>query len=103
MSASRTRIPTTIDLLRNRALVTLMLGHFTVDTYAGLLPVLYPVLVQHYSLDLKTVGLVSLAYGGASSIVQPLFGSIADKRGTRLIGVALIWTAATFALIGLAP
>jgi FSR family fosmidomycin resistance protein-like MFS transporter len=98
-----TRTPATLDLLKNRPLVTLMLGHFTVDTYAGLLPVLYPVLVQQYSLDLKTVGLVSLAYGGASSIVQPLFGWIADKRGTRLIGVALIWTASAFALIGLAP
>ncbi|HLZ07001.1 MAG TPA: MFS transporter [Chloroflexota bacterium] len=94
--------PTTLDLLKNRPLLTLMLGHFTVDTYAGLLPVLYPVLVHQYSLDLKTVGLVSLAYGGASSIVQPLFGWIADKRGTRLIGVALVWTASAFALIGVA-
>src|SRR5262249_41979161 len=60
-------------------------------------------LVQTYSLDLKTVGLVSLAYSGASSLVQPFFGWIADRTGTRLIGVALIWTAATFSLLGLAP
>src|SRR6476660_4537400 len=103
MSGTVSRLPTTTDLLRNRPLLTLMLGHFTVDTYAGLLPVLYPILVQLYSVDLKTLGLVSLAYGGASSIVQPLFGWIADRQGTRLIGVALIWTAATFALIGFAP
>src|SRR5690349_1761039 len=68
-------------LLQNRALLTLMLGHFTVDSYAGLLPVLYPLLIQTYSLDLKTVGLVSLAYSGASSLVQPLFGWLADKTG----------------------
>jgi FSR family fosmidomycin resistance protein-like MFS transporter len=80
-----------------------MLGHFTVDSYAGLLPVLYPLLVHTYSLDLKTVGLVSLAYSGASSVVQPLFGWVADRSGTRLIGLALIWTAATFSLLGLAP
>jgi FSR family fosmidomycin resistance protein-like MFS transporter len=90
-------------LLQNRSLLTLMLGHFTVDSYAGLLPVLYPLLISTYSLDLKTVGLVSLAYSGASSIVQPLFGWVADRSGTRLIGLALIWTAATFSLLGLAP
>lgn len=80
-----------------------MLGHFTVDSYAGLLPVLYPFLIHLFSLDLKTVGLVSLAFSGASSIVQPFFGWLADKRGTRLIGLALIWTAGAFAMIGLAP
>ncbi len=80
-----------------------MLGHFTVDMYAGLLPVLYPVLIQTFSLDLKTVGLVSLAFSGASSLVQPLFGWIADRSGTRLVGVALLWTAVTFATIGFAP
>lgn len=95
--------PSRFGLFRNRSLLTLMLGHFTVDTYAGLLPVLYPLLVHRFALDLATVGLVSLAYGGASSVVQPLFGWMADRQGTRLIGLALIWTAATFALIGFAP
>ena len=49
------------DVLRNRPLLTLMLGHFTVDMYVGLLPVLYPLLTERFTLDLKTVGLVSLA------------------------------------------
>jgi FSR family fosmidomycin resistance protein-like MFS transporter len=91
------------SVIRNRSLLTLMLGHFTVDTYAGLLPVLYPLLVHRFSLDLATVGLVSLAYSGASSVVQPLFGWLADRKGSRPIGLALIWTAATFATIGFAP
>jgi FSR family fosmidomycin resistance protein-like MFS transporter len=49
------------------------------------------------------VGLVSLAYVGASSISQPFFGWLADRSGTRLIGLALIWTTATFAFSGFAP
>jgi FSR family fosmidomycin resistance protein-like MFS transporter len=81
----------------------LMLGHFTVDMYVGLLPLLYPILIQRYSLNLQTVGLVSLAYSGMASISQPLFGWLADRRGTRLIGTALIWTGVTYALIGFAP
>ena len=57
--------------LRNRGLVTLMLGHFTVDSYAGLLPVLYPLLIHRFRLDLATVGLVTLAYSGLAAVSQP--------------------------------
>jgi MFS transporter, FSR family, fosmidomycin resistance protein len=94
------------DLLlafRNRGLVTLMLGHFTVDSYVGLLPVLYPLLIHRFRLDLETVGLVTLAYSGLASLSQPLFGIIADRYGTRLTGLALAWTAATFAAVGFVP
>lgn len=92
-----------LAVLRNRPLLTLMLGHCTVDMYVGLLPVLYPLLTDRFTLDLKTVGLVSLAYSGMAAISQPFFGWVADRYGTRFIGVALIWTAATFSLIGFAP
>jgi FSR family fosmidomycin resistance protein-like MFS transporter len=88
---------------RNRGLVTLMLGHFTVDSYAGLLPVLYPLLISRFHLGLQTVGLVSLAYTGMASVSQPLFGILADRYGTRFTGLALAWTALTFASIGFVP
>ena len=89
--------------LRNRGLVTLMLGHFTVDSYVGLLPVLYPLLINRFQLNLETVGLVTLAYSGTASVSQPLFGILADRRGTRFTGLALAWTAATFAAVGFVP
>lgn len=89
--------------LRNKGLVTVMLGHFTVDSYVGLLPVLYPLLIHRFQLDLETVGLVTLAYSGLASVSQPLFGILADRYGTRLTGLALAWTAATFAAIGFIP
>jgi FSR family fosmidomycin resistance protein-like MFS transporter len=88
------------EFLRNGKLLTLMLGHLTVDTYAGILPVLYPLLIGRFSLSLGTVGLVSLAYSGMAAVSQPLFGLLADRFGTRLTGLALGWTALTFALIG---
>ncbi|HEV2109092.1 MAG TPA: MFS transporter [Thermomicrobiales bacterium] len=90
-------------LIRNRPLATLMLGHFTVDMYVGLLPVLYPLLMDRFTLDLKTVGLISLAYSGVASLSQPFFGWVADRYGTRFTGLALLWTAITFATIGFAP
>jgi MFS transporter, FSR family, fosmidomycin resistance protein len=91
------------SVIRNRPLITLALGHLTIDLYAGLLPVLFPLLAREYDLSLATVGLIALAYSGMGSISQPLFGWLADRHGTRLIGAALIWTAVTFAGIGFAP
>jgi len=88
------------DFLRNGKLVTLMLGHFTVDSYAGIIPVLYPLLIGRFRLSLATVGLVSLAYSGMAAISQPFFGIVADRFGTRLTGLALVWTALSFAVMG---
>ena len=88
------------QFLRNGKLLTLMLGHFTVDSYVGVIPVLYPVLIGRFHLSLATVGLVSLAYGGAAAISQPLFGLLADRFGTRFTGLALAWTAITFSVVG---
>ena len=91
------------SLLGNRPLITLFLGHLTIDLYAGLIPVLFPVLSGRFDLSLATVGLVALAYSGVGSISQPFFGWLADKYGTRFTGIALVWTAITFAGIGFAP
>ncbi len=88
------------EFLRNGKLLTLMLGHLTVDTYAGVIPVLYPVLIGRFQLNLATVGLVSLAYSGMAAVSQPLFGVLADRFGTRFTGFALCWTALTFSLVG---
>jgi FSR family fosmidomycin resistance protein-like MFS transporter len=88
------------QFLRNGKLLTLMLGHFTVDSYVGVIPILYPVLIGRFHLSLATVGLVSLAYGGAAAISQPLFGLLADRFGTRFTGLALGWTAITFSVVG---
>ena len=91
------------DIARNRPLMTLMLGHFMIDSYVGLLPVLYPLLITRFDLTLPTVGLISLAYSGVSSLSQPFFGWLADRTGTRRLGWTILWTATIFALIGFAP
>ena len=92
-----------LDVVRNRSLLILMLGHAKVDMYSGVIPLLYPLLTDQFDLDLKTVGLVSLCYSGMASLTQPVFGWVTDRYGTRWIGLALMWTAMTFSLLGLAP
>src|SRR5256886_4064502 len=88
------------EFLRNGKLLTLMLGHSAVDSYVAVIPVLSPLLIGRFHLSLATVGLVSLAYGGMAAVSQPLFGLLADRFGTRLTGLALAWTAVTFAVVG---
>jgi FSR family fosmidomycin resistance protein-like MFS transporter len=88
------------DFLRNGKLINLMLGHLTVDSYVGVIPVLYPILIGRFHLTLATVGLVSLAYSGMAAVSQPLFGVMADRFGTRFTGFTLVWTALTFSLVG---
>jgi MFS transporter, FSR family, fosmidomycin resistance protein len=91
------------EFLRNGQLLTLMFGHFIVDSYVGIIPVFFPLLIGRFQLSLATVGLVSLAYSGVAAVSQPLFGLIADRYGTRFTGLALAWTALTFALVGFVP
>ncbi len=92
----------TSSVFRNKPLMTLAVGHFSVDMFGGLLPVLYPLLTDQFDLDLKTVGFVALAYSGASSLSQPAFGLLADRIGTRLTGLALVWSGVLFATVGFA-
>src|SRR5258708_37621523 len=93
-------IPAGKVFLRSGKLLTLMLGHLTVDSYVGVLPVLYPILIGRFKLTLATVGLVSLAYSGMAAVSQPLFGVLADPVGTPVTRLPPLLTALTFSLIG---
>ena len=54
-------------VLRNRALVTLMAGHFSNDLLVSVLPVLYPSFKSQFGLDNTQLGLITLAYAVSSS------------------------------------
>jgi MFS transporter, FSR family, fosmidomycin resistance protein len=92
------------EIRQNPALLTFMLGHFTVDLYSGLLPVLYPLMAIQFDLSNRDVGLVALSFMTAASLSQPLFGYLADKHGSRYMAPAsLAWAAIMFGVIGLSP
>jgi FSR family fosmidomycin resistance protein-like MFS transporter len=85
-------------------LITFMMGHFTVDMFGGLMPVLYPLMATEFDLDNKAIGFIALAYTGASSLSQPLFGYLADRFGSRYFAVvSMMWSAAMVGLAGLSP
>lgn len=92
------------DHFRNKPLLTFMAGHFTVDMQAGILPVLYPLMVSEFDLQYAHVGAIALAYSGASSLSQPGFGYLADRFGSRYFAVvSLIWSAVVIGVIGFSP
>ncbi len=91
-------------LLANRALLIFMLGHFTVDMYGGILPIMFPVFADEFGLSNRGVGLIALAFTAASSLSQPLFGYVADRWGSRYLAVgSMAWSAVMVGLIGVAP
>ena len=79
--------------LRNRALMAVTLGHFSVDMYSGMLPLILVALTEPLHLSYAQVADVSLVYALASSLTQPYFGWLADRVGGRWLaagGIALI-------------
>ena len=90
--------------LRNNTLVMAALGHFSVDLFAGLLPVLMAQLSVIYGLSNKEIGLAVVAYTITSALSQPLFGYVGDRVGGRLVAaVGVGWIAVWMAVAGFAP
>ncbi len=90
--------------LRNRALLVLMLGHFTNDMFGGVLPMLFPTMQGRFDLSNAQVGLAATAYTGMASLTQPLFGHLVDRWDRRwFASVVLLWHVVFVAAYGFAP
>ena len=72
-----------LQVMRNRALFVMMLGHFSNDMLGGVLPLLFPVMKVQFALTNAQLGLVTLAFTAASSLTQPIFGYFSDTYGKR--------------------
>jgi FSR family fosmidomycin resistance protein-like MFS transporter len=67
-------------------------GHLATDFANGALPALLPFLVARFDLSYALAGLLMLASAISSSVVQPAFGLLSDRRGAVWLlpaGVAL--------------
>lgn len=76
-------------------------GHACVDIYQGSVPALVPFLVAERGLGYVAVSGITLAATLLSSVVQPVFGVLTDRRPlTWLIPVAMTTAGLGIALIG---
>jgi MFS transporter, FSR family, fosmidomycin resistance protein len=91
----------TIEGVRRTRMGVLAVGHASVDFYQGAVPAMVPFLVaeRHYGY-VAASGLV-LAATLLSSVVQPLFGLLADRlRLAWLIPVSMLAAGAGIGLVG---
>jgi FSR family fosmidomycin resistance protein-like MFS transporter len=87
-----------------RLLSLLALGHLVIDANQGSLPALLPFLRSALDLSYTATSVIVLAANVTSSLIQPLFGYLADRSGRRwLLPVSVILAAGGLALTGLAP
>ncbi len=102
--------------LDRRGIAALAVGHACVDVAQGAVPALIPFLIRDRGWSYGAAAALVLAMTGSSSLLQPLFGFLADRRslswllpgGVVLAAVGIALTglveshALTFALVALA-
>jgi FSR family fosmidomycin resistance protein-like MFS transporter len=82
----------------------LSLAHVANDANQSVLPALIPWLIAHRGLSLTAAATLVLAMNLSSSVVQPLFGHISDRKSlVWVIPVALVLATFGTATIGFAP
>lgn len=79
------------------------------DLMQSLLPAVYPMLKTAYDLDFGQIGLITFANTATASLLQPVIGTLTDKRpqpyslplgmGFTLVGLLLLSRAPTFAAV----
>lgn len=61
-------------------LLALSFSHFLNDMIQSLLPSIYPILKNSFSLNFTQIGLITLTYQLTASLLQPFVGLYTDKR-----------------------
>ncbi len=80
-------------LLRNRSLIILSLGHLFLDFFSSVIPVLLAFFSVPMGLSNAQLATAASLYNFASSLLQPAFGWLTDRLGSRWIGtISLLWT-----------
>lgn len=78
MKVNQALAPTSLDLDRS-AVAVLATGHLCIDICQGAVPALLPFLITERHLSYAAAASLVLATSLASSIIQPVFGSLADR------------------------
>lgn len=61
-------------------LFAISFSHLLNDTIQSLIPAIYPILKRNYQLSFAQVGLITLTFQMAASLLQPFVGLFTDKR-----------------------
>lgn len=90
--------------MRKLPIALMVLGHTVVDTTQNILPVFLPLLQDLFGLNYFQVGVAAALLNLSSSMVQPAFGWVSDRRHTLwLIPAGIAWTGVFIGMLGLVP
>jgi FSR family fosmidomycin resistance protein-like MFS transporter len=95
-----------LTFFRNRLFLAVTVGHFVIDVFNSVGPVLLAVLAAPLGLSNAQIGLALTLYTFAGALSQPPFGLLADRfrgRPAALAGMGVAWTGLCFGLVALAP
>ena len=90
-------------------LAALSVAHLLNDLLQSMIPAMYPLLKDAYSLDFAQIGLITLAFQVTSSLLQPLLGYVTDKKpwpyamvagmGSTLVGLLTLAFAHSYGMV----
>ncbi len=89
-------------------LLTISFSHLLNDTIQSLIPSIYPLVKNSFHLNFSQIGLITLTFQMAASLLQPVVGLYTDKKpqpyslaigmGFTLIGLVLLSQAGSYYL-----
>ncbi|WP_018627126.1 MFS transporter [Niabella aurantiaca] len=87
-------------------LIALSIAHLLNDTIQSLIPAIYPIIKTNYNLSFSQIGLITLAFQLAASLLQPFVGMYTDRKpkpyslatgmGFTLLGLILLANSSQF-------
>src|SRR5690625_2548319 len=84
--------------------ILLVVAHATNDAFSSMLSALLPTLQIRFGASETLLALLVATYSFSSSVMQPMFGAIADRVGRRTVGALGVMTSsAVLSLMGIAP
>jgi FSR family fosmidomycin resistance protein-like MFS transporter len=87
-----------------RKIGELTIAHLINDIYAPVLMALQPVLITMYGYSYFEAALLPVVHSLTSSLLQPVFGHLADKKGVNVgIGTSILLSGIGVSVIGLIP
>lgn len=104
VSAEMTDDGSALDGADRRGIALLSLAHVANDANQSVLPAIIPWLIVHRGLSLTAAATLVLAMNLSSSVIQPLFGHISDRRSlVWVIPIGLLLAALGMSAVGFAP
>lgn len=90
-------------------LVAISCGHFLNDIMQSMLPAVYPIFRENYSLTFLQIGIIIAVYQFTGSVLQPIIGFTTDKKplpyslplasASTMIGLLLLANAQHYSLL----